>query len=206
MHKKVISLAPVATLLLAGPALAAEHAGRNFTYLDVNYSYNTYSDYSEAFGGITDIEGSGYGFEASYGFTDEFHGFFNWNTQDLNFPADIEFTTVGLGLSKHLSPRADFYLRGGYVSVSADFANGAHNNDSGQAWDLGFRGELVPRWEMEVSMKYMNVEEFIDDTSFHWGTRFSVTDMIGLNLGADFSNEQTSYSAGFRVNFGKYGH
>ena len=111
---------------------------------------------------------------------------------------------AGLGYHRSLSARTDVVFNLMYLQAKTDPDGSAFGDDyTGKGYELGLRGKLNEKWEMEGLIRYSDINDYLDDTMFRLKTRYLFNDAIAMNMGVDVSNEVMNYNVGVRFSFGK---
>jgi hypothetical protein len=186
-------LAALAAAGLSGQALAQD--GLSYSYLDVGYISTDLEDF--------DVDGDGFGLDGSIALTDKVHAVASYSDQEFDFGVDAKAYSVGAGLNWPLQQNLDLVGRLSYVKAELDAPGFSEFDDDGYGVEAGLRGLVGERFELGGTINYVDLNDSGDDTSFAVGGLYHLTNQFAFGLGADFGDDVTSWTAAFRVNFGK---
>lgn len=134
---------------------------------------------------------------------------------------DVKTLKLGLGFFTPLSNNLDLVIRGAYMDVDFgsynfgatdddDINSGGDledairdlNDDSSDGYfaDAGVRAQVFNWLELGGGLRYTDIDSG-DDVAFFGNALFEITENMGINLGADFNDEITTYALGFRYSF-----
>ena len=130
---------------------------------------------------------------------------------------DVKELNVGLGLALPMSDMTDFVVRGTYVDIDyGDFSLGADedeinniedfenafddlndDNSDGYAVDAGVRSQIIDWLEIGGGVRYTKLDSG-DDVSAFGNVLFEISQNFGINAGAHFGDNVSSYELGVR--------
>jgi hypothetical protein len=206
LMRKTILASAIATLAVAGPALAD-----NFSYniLELGLVGATVDDQ----GGDLDTEGGGLSLGASVEFTPNIYGFLNLSgvTHDLKYyDESFDIGQGGLGIGFNLPLASSLDLVSGVslqsLRMETDFDTFSGN---GYGLNVGLRGG-GGRLEWNVGLEYIDIDFDLpddeafsaSDTMFKAGFRYKFTRLFALGLDvAGNGDDETRALVAFRWNF-----
>jgi opacity protein-like surface antigen len=160
-----------------------------------------------------DPEGDGFGIGGSVAVTDLVHVFASYGDSDLDVDVlginvDLGYTvlTAGAGLNYAVSETVDLVGQLEFVDVEleADVPGfgSASEDESGYGLSGGARGMITERFELNGGIRYVDLGDDADDTTFSLGAVYDFTDVVAAQVGLAFGDDVTSYGAGVRFYFG----
>lgn len=209
--RKSLVLASVAAFGIASSAMAAEDT-LNHTYIQADYLKTNVGEGALGVG----LDGDGFGVQGSIRITSRFHGFLEYQTNDLDIDDSdvsigIDLMQVGFGVNWPVGPAAELIGRAAYIKGESTVEEpGEPDEDifdeNGIAVQTGVRVRLIDRFELEGLAQYrtfQNDEDAdidLDGVSMRIYGRYNFTEMFTGALGVETDGDVTSWMAGFRVN------
>jgi hypothetical protein len=202
--RKILAIPVIATLALAGPVMAAD------------FSYNTlelglYGESIDDPNGDEGIDGSGMTISGSWAFTPGVFGFASLGGTDYEYRNydDRDFSLgkleVGVGFNVPLSSQVDLVSGVSLQRLRLEDDFNYTLNESGYGLNVGLRGLAGNRFEWTAGLKYVDLGEGQDDTSWTAGFRYHFTRLfsLGLDIGST-DKDQGNALIGFRWDFGNH--
>jgi hypothetical protein len=185
------------SLVLLFLALTASASAKEFDYNYFSLSYGTIE-----FDDIN-VDGDGFGLAGSYAINEDFHVFAGYQAAGLDF--GIDATTLGAGLGYHtsLTPVVDLVASVSYQYIDLDAPGVSGADDNGIGLGLGLRFAASEEIELNAGISYVDFSDSGDDTGFGVGGLYSFTDAFALGLGAEWSDDVSSYTLEGRFYFGR---
>lgn len=185
------------SLVLLFLALSASASAKEFdyNYLSLGYGILEIDD--------TSVDGDGFGLGGSYAINEDFHVFAGYESIGLDGGADATGLGAGLGYHTTLSPVVDLVASVSYQYVDVDVPGFGGGDDNGFGLGVGLRFAASEEIELNAGISYVDLSDSGDDTSFGVGGLYSFTDAFALGLGADWSDNATSYTLEGRFYFGR---
>jgi hypothetical protein len=197
-----LALCAVATLALAGPAMAGD------------FSYNTlelglFGESIDDPNGDEGLDGSGISVSGSWAFSPGVFGFASLGGTEYEYRNydDRDFTLgqlqLGVGFHVPLSEQLDLVSGISLQRIRLEDDFNYTLNESGYGLNVGLRGLVGRRFEWTAGLKYVDFGDHQDDTSWSAGFRYYFTRLfaMGLDLGSTDKNEGSAVIA-FRWDFG----
>lgn len=190
--RKAITAAALATLALTPPAFAQD--GLSYNFLELGYSNSEIEDF--------DVDGDGFGVRGSYGFTDHVHVFASYLDEEYDFDIGVSQFEVGAGFHTGLTEKLDFVGTLSFLNLSVDVPGLGSADDSGLALGVGLRGRVSEAFELRGEVKYAELDDAGNDTTFGVGGRYYFTPMFALGADIGVNDDGTSWTLGGRFDFG----
>ncbi|MBT8101134.1 MAG: porin family protein [Gammaproteobacteria bacterium] len=181
-------------ILLAFSATAGAQ-GFDYNYFSLGYGN---IDFDEV-----NVDGDGFGLEGSYGLSDNYHIFFDYNSAGLDFDIDATTWGVGFGYNKPISEKVDFVGRVSYEYIELDAPGVSSADDNGLGLGIGMRFAASNELELNAGINYVDYSDSGDDTGFEAGGLYKFTDSFALGLSGEWSDDVSSYTLRGRFYFGK---
>jgi opacity protein-like surface antigen len=182
-------------LFVALPSVAAD--------LSYNYIQGGYQEYDiddDLFGGF-DVDGDGYFISGSFELTDNWFVAGGYSTADFDFGIDLDELSVGAGYHVPLNNNVDFYGLLSLVRAEASVSGFGSEDESGYAAEIGIRGMIGDRFELNGSLAYVDLDDGGDGTAFGAGLLYNFTDSVAAGLAFDFDEDVQAFGVGVRVYF-----
>lgn len=200
--RRFMAIPAIAALALAGPVVAAD------------FSYNTlelglYGQSIDDPNGDEGLDGSGLTISGSWAFSPGVFGFASLAGTEYEYRnySDSDFTTgqlqLGLGFHVPLSSRVDLVSGVSLQRLRLEDDYNFTLNETGYGLNVGLRGMAGNRFEWTAGLKYVDLGDGFDDTSWTAGFRYHFTRLfaLGLDIGSTDKNEANAL-IGFRWDFG----
>jgi hypothetical protein len=192
-HRKGFILGSIAALSIAGPAMAED--GFDYSYVELDYVKSEIDD--------LDVDGKGLGLRGSYEFSENFHAFAAYASQNYDFDVTGATLEVGAGLAWPVNPNMDLVGTLSYIKAEIDVPFFGDLDDDGFAVGAGLRARVVEALELTGGLKYASYEEVGDDTTFGAGARYFFTKKFAAGVDVDFDDDGTTWMLGARLSFGQ---
>jgi hypothetical protein len=169
---------------------------------DMSYSYveGGYGNVNVDIPG-DDVDGDGWLLGGSIAVTPMFYVMADFRQADLDFDVDLTRSKVGLGLNYGISPTVDLIGRVAWVKLELDTPIGDADDD-GFGLDLGLRGQMTDKFEVEGAVQYSDFGgDGGDDTAIVGQARYFFTNQFALGGLIEASDDVTTYGVLFRLNF-----
>jgi hypothetical protein len=194
--RKKFGLGAIVILGAAGSAMAAD--GMSYNLVEAGYARSKLDLPSGL--GISSIDGDGFTLAGSAEFSENFYGFANLGSTDLE-GVSLSLLGVGGGFHWPLSESLDFTSGVSYERVKVEGAG----SDSGYGLSVGLRGRAGENLEFNGGIKYADFGgSGGDDITFSAGFRYYFTPAFAA--GIDFSRwndlELSTFGVSFRYDFG----
>ena len=192
----MLRYALIGVLMLSGAAAMAD---------DISYSriQATYQEVDLDAGGGVDVDGDGFGVGGSIAFSDNWYGFVNYSTADLESVVDLTILTIGGGWHTAISTNTDFYAELGFADGEIEVSGFGSEDDSGYSVEVGIRTMMNENLELYGNIGQVDFDDFGDGTSIGAGLWYTVSGNLALGLGADFEDDVSTYGFGVRLYFDK---
>lgn len=209
MQRSLIALALAATFPFAAPA--AE--GLNYNYVEGGYvATNLDNDNG-------DIDADGFGGNASFALSDNFHIFGGANTQDTDtfelfdgtnrnrVNTDVNQWRVGLGYNLPIAASTDLVARVAYESFEVDdvTVNGqrfdVNEGDDGYSVEVGVRSALTANLEGHALAGYEDYGSDADDFYGRLGAQYKFNPNWGISGDVKFAGGDTQWFVGPRFSW-----
>jgi hypothetical protein len=195
--RKTLVLSALASLALAGPAMADTFS---YSYLEGGLFGDSIDDPD---GNANDLKGGGLGLNASWAINRALFGFANLNGTEYEYRRaptdedDFSAGRLGLGLGVHfpIGRRVDvvtgFSLQ--RLRLENDFYDTTLNED-GWGMDIGLRGMIGERLQWTVA--WHNVDYGRDNEDSSWSTGFRYYFTRTFAMGIDFASTDENQASG----------
>jgi len=174
-----------AAIMLSSGTLAQP----NYTYLDLSYV-------------SADLDGGptidGFGVDGSFRLSNELHlvgGYERLTGSNLT----VDLYRLGLGYHQSLAQSTDFVARGGFARTKVDASRFGSDSENGWFAQAGVRSMLTDALELNGFLTHTDAGG--SRTSADLGGVYYVTPIIGITLGASFSDDENIYEGGIRFAF-----
>jgi long-subunit fatty acid transport protein len=184
-------------LALAAPALAADFS---YNYIEAGYQEIDIDD--DLLGGF-DVDGDGFGVGGSFEINDNWFIGASYSKADFDFGVDLTQLSLGAGYHVPLTNGSDFYGSLAFVRAEVSASGFGSVDDDGYAAEIGVRGMIGDRFELNGSLGYVDLGDGGDGTSFGAGVLYSFTDSVAAGLSLDVDEDITAYGIGIRIYFDK---
>ena len=183
----LLALSLLAALPLA--ATAQNASGLNYNYVEGGYvATNLDNDNG-------DVDADGFGGNASFALSDNFHVFGGYNTQEIDgFNVDVDQWQLGAGYNYEIAPKADLVTRIAYEKLSAD---GGADVD-GYSAEVGVRGALASKVEAYAMAGYQDFEQVDGDFYGRVGAQVKFNENWGVSGDVKFADGDTQWFVGPR--------
>ncbi|MEE4380433.1 MAG: outer membrane beta-barrel protein [Pseudomonadales bacterium] len=175
-------------LLAAQPALAD---GPNWTWIDAAYQQVDFDDVDEE-ADVLNLDGSWAATELVHVFA----GYRNGEVDTRFGDIDVDELELGIGVNPQLTETVDLYGRIGWATAEIDFGGFDDVDDDGFTLAAGLRAMVLPRWELNGGMRYVDIGD--DDTELTLGTVYNFTPRFAVTGDVAFADEATTWGIGVR--------
>lgn len=169
---------------------------------DFDYNY-----FSLGYGRIdfdnVNADGDGFNAGGSYAISDSFHVFADYGMANLDGGVDATEIDAGIGWHTSLSDVVDLVAGLSYEYVELDAPAITSVDDSGLGLGVGLRFAASEMLELNAGISYVDLSDSGSNTSFEVGGLYDVTDAFSIGLGADWSDDASSYTLSGRFYFGE---
>jgi len=146
------------------------------------------------------VDGDGIELAGRYGFDSRFFILGRWQDQDLDFGVDGRLLELGAGLHHALSSSLDFVATLTYIDTKLESRN-ASVNDNGLAISGGIRTQLGDSFQVDASLKLIDLDDSGTDTGISIGGHYYFNDTMAVGATADFGDDVDALRIGFRIQF-----
>lgn len=182
-------------LLFAVPSLAAD-----FSYNYVQAGYQEIDIDDNLFSGF-DVDGDGFVVGGSFELTENWFVAGGYSSADFDFGVDLDELSIGAGYHVPLNNNVDFYGMLSYVRSEVSASGFGSESENGYAAEIGVRGMIGDRFELNGSLGYVDLDEFGDGTAFGAGLLYNFSHAFAAGLSLDFDEDVKAYGIDFRVYF-----
>jgi hypothetical protein len=192
MQRRTLS---VLAALAAALPLATQADTMDYSFVDLSYVDTELDD--------ANVDGDGFALRGSIAFLDSFFGFAEY--EDLGFDLGIDVTQFKVGVGGHMPLNEKIDLVGRFGIVKADFeAEGPFGrrieaDEDGFTLGAHLRGQVMPRFELEGGLDYVDADSG-DDTSLMLEGRYFFMDTLSGGLHLSFGDADT-IGVGVRLTF-----
>lgn len=182
--------------LLTGLLLPFTAGASNFNYTWIEGSYSdVWFDDSEF-----DYDGDEYGISAAWQFNEMVFVFGGYEYGDYDFDVDVDSDTfeLGVGLALPVSDMADFVVGASYVDVSLDVPGFGSVDDDGYSVLGGFRFGLTESFQVDAGVRYVDLSDGGDDTSYSITGRYYFTPSWAIGFGYATSDDADGWTLSVR--------
>lgn len=165
----------------------------SYTFLDLEYVDTELDD-------GPDLSGDGFGASGSVAIGKHMFLSAGYLDQEFDDNVDAEQRALGLGLHAPLGDGLDLIGQVSYVDVELDTPFGDAEDD-GYGVGVGLRGRLGDAFELEGMLNYLDLDDSGDNTSVSLGARYYVRQGFAFGIGADLTDDATTWRAGIRFEF-----
>lgn len=183
------------TVLLLAFTASASAGDFDYNYFQLSYGTVEFDD--------VNVDGDGFGLAGSYAINENFYVFGGYEAAGLDFGVDATSLGAGLGWHTDLSPVVDLTASVSYQYVELDASGIGSVDDNGLGLGLGLRFAASDKLELDAGISYVDFSDSDGDTGFGVGGLYDFTDSFSLGLGANWSDDTTSYTLSGRFYFGK---
>lgn len=187
------------TVLLAF-SVSAGAQDFDYTYFDVGYTRINLDD------GSFDVDGDGFGASGSFEVGEQFFLFASYGLgsfDEAGASVDLDTWNAGLGWHTPLADRLDFVADLSYEYVKLSASGFGSVDDDGFGLGAGLRYMASDAVEINGGINYVDMGDGGDDTSFHLGALYALTDKIDLGLGGEWGDDSSAYTLSGRFYFGQ---
>lgn len=182
-------------LLTLACSVSAAAKDFDYSYIQLGYGNVEYDD--------VNVDGDGFGLSGSYSINEDFHVFGGYEAAGLDFGVDATSLAAGIGWHTSLSPAVDLVASVSYQYVELDAPGFGSVDDNGLGLGVGLRFAASDLLELNAGINYVDFSDSGGDTGFGVGGLYSFTDAFALGLGANWSDDASSYTLAGRFYFGK---
>jgi hypothetical protein len=182
-------------LLFAVPSLAADFS---YDYIQAGYQEIDIDD--DLFSGF-DVDGDGYFVGGSFELTENWFVAGGYSSADFDFGVDLDEITIGAGYHVPLNNNVDFYGMLSLVRAEVSASGFGSSDENGYAAEIGVRGMIGDRFELNGSLAYVDLDEGGDGTAFGAGLLYNFTNTLAAGLALDFDEDVKAYGIGLRFYF-----
>ena len=179
----------VSALALTSPVALAE-SDINYTYLEAAYVDTE----------IDDIDGDGFALEGSFAISDSVFVIAGYGNLDLDFGADADQWSAGIGAHTSLSDRTDLVGSVRYVDAEVDTFFGSFSDD-GYGLNVGLRSHVTDVVELEGGINYIDLDASGDETTLEIAGHYFFAPEFSVGLGVEMGSDLTAWHLGARVKF-----
>jgi hypothetical protein len=149
--------------------------------------------------GDANVDGDGFGIDASYAIHPNAHLVFGYQGLDFSGGADGNLWDVGVGLNFPLHPGMDAVGRVKYVHATVGLPAGGDHEQDGYALEGLVRFMINPQLEFNGGVEYISLAS--SNTSGKFGAVYSFTHNLALSAELGFSGNGTTFFIGGRLYF-----
>jgi opacity protein-like surface antigen len=188
------------TLLVILFAFSATAIADDFSYSAITLSYGQteLDDF--------DVDGDSIGLGVNFEVGESFFVFGSYGTGELedNLGNTLDSDTWNAGIGHHyaISESVDLVTQFSYEYIEFS-ALGISADDDGFGLGVGLRYAASEKIELNGGLKYVDLNDSGDDTSFGAGALYNFTDSFSMGLSGNWGDDVTSYSIGGRFYFGE---
>lgn len=178
-------------LLLAATPLAAIADDMSYSTVDLSYIETDIDD--------VDSKADGFAVRGSAGFAEHYFVFAEYVPQSV---ADIDIDSIAVGFGGHygLADNLDLVGKLGWFQVDLS-GPGIDGDDDGYLAEAGLRGRVAGSVELEGGMRYLDLSDGGDDTSFYAAGRYHFNAMWAVGAEYRSGSDSSSWLAGVRISF-----
>ena len=148
----------------------------NYTYLQGNFGQ---VDVDEP--GIN-VDGDGYGIAGSFGLTENFHLFGEYQTAGLDFDVDLNLLEAGLGYNTAISDNLDVITRLEYLNVEVDARGIPSSDENGYGIGVGLRARVSSMIELHGGIDYIDLSDSDGETRANAGFLLNLTETFSVGV------------------------
>lgn len=185
---KMSLVALVATI--SAPALAENKL--SYSFVEAQYIDTEIDDFN--------VDGDGLGLVGSVALGEHFFIGAGYADLDYDRGIDSQQRSVFVGAHTPINSSTDLVGSIGYTDVNLDSRFGSADVD-GYTLGLGVRSMVLEDLELNAGVKYVDLDEDGDNTSFSLGGRYYVADNLSLGASAQFDSDVTTWVGSLRFNF-----
>lgn len=195
MSIRVSSISRLAFPLLAGLLLPFAASASNFSYTWIEGSYgNITIDDSDG-----DLDGDAWKFGAAWQVHEMVFLFGSYESGDFDYDLETDTFELGVGMAFPMGDRADLVVGASYVDVSAEVPTfGISADDDGYSLLGGLRFALAEALQGEVGVRYVDLTDSGDDTSFYIGGRYYFAPTWALGAGYSTGDDVDQWTISIR--------
>ncbi|MEJ2298719.1 MAG: outer membrane beta-barrel protein [Woeseiaceae bacterium] len=191
MLKKIFGLG---VLLFAVPSFAADF---NYNYFQAGYQE---IDIDGLFSGF-DVDGDGYFVGGSIELTDHWFVAGGYSSADFDVGLELDQLSIGAGYHVPLNNNVDFYGLLSFERAEASASGFGSEDENGYGAEIGIRGMIGDRFELNGSLHYVDLGDGADSTGFGTGLLYNFSNVFAAGLALDFDEDDKALGLGFRVYF-----
>lgn len=165
---------------------AADAEGFDYSWLGFGLGMVDYDDSS--------LDGNTLGIDGSFAFHPDFHAFASYEVADLDFGFDSTSFNLGVGYNTELSNVIDAYARLSFEYLEFDGPGAGSNDDNGFGFAVGMRFAATPQLELDGAIKYVDFDDFGDDTALVLGGLYNFTPQFAVGLFGEWGDDVSSYT------------
>jgi opacity protein-like surface antigen len=188
--RKFVALGTLAVLAVGAQAASAE--GFNYNYVEGGY----------AFGDVESVDLSGFGVKGSWAVTPNIHVFGGYQTLNFDGPGSLKSLSLGAGYNWSLNESWDL------IGAASFEQQKLGSSESGWGLGAGVRGRIGEAFEVDAGLKYADIGDFGNSTTFNVGGRYYFTPNFAvgaeynrIDLG-DANATGNTWGINVRYNFG----
>lgn len=193
--RKFVALSAVAALGLAVQAQAQSASSLSYNLIEGSYSIIEL-DGSSADGDVLALSGM-----ASFG--QNIFGFGNINSIDLDGGVSGNQFSLGLGYALPLTAALDLTSGVSFERVKVKVRGFGSETDRGYGLNLGLRGRVGSVVELMAGIKYVDLGNNVDETTFSIGGRYYFSPNLAMGIDIAESDDATIYGVNVRYDFGR---
>lgn len=148
-----------------------------------------------------DVDGDGFGISGSFEIGQNWHVVGGYSSIGFDFGVDLNVLEVGAGWHNDISPNASFYANALWVNAEVEASGFGSADESGFGVDIGLRGNIGDRFELEAGLGYRDLGDGADGTSFGGAGWYKFNDQFAVGLGIEIDEDVNSYGIGGRFYF-----
>ncbi|MFT5500280.1 MAG: hypothetical protein ACI88G_000408 [Woeseiaceae bacterium] len=188
------------TLLVILFAFSATAIADDFSYSAITLSYGQ-TELDDL-----NIDGDSVGLGVNFEVGESFFVFGSYGVgeldDDFGNTADLDQWSAGIGHHYAMSESVDLVTQFSYEYVELSVP-GVSIDDDGFGLGVGLRYAASEKVELNGGLKYVDLNDSGDDTSFGAGALYNFTDSFSMGLSGNWGDDATSYTIGGRFYFGE---
>ena len=154
--------------------------------------------------GLSD-DPDGYALTGSFAINESFFAIVTYSDTSASvsgFDVDLDATTLGLGYHHPLNERTDLVVMASYVDAQLEadgFGFSGEADDQGFSLSGGLRFWALRQLELAANVRYIDLDESGDDTSFGGNALFYATRNVAVVAGVTIADDSDTFSVGLRL-------
>lgn len=179
-------------LALATPVLAETPS---YNYVDLTWQSADLDD------DFFDVDGDGFGVSGSFEVAENWHVVGGYSSLGFDFGVDFNVLQLGGGWHNDISPNASFYADAVWINAEVEASGFGSEDESGFGINIGMRGNIGDRFELEGGIGYADLGDGADGTSIGGRGWYKFNNQFAVGLGFEFDEDINSYGIGGRFYF-----